>query len=130
MTPGVALGHAADQGPAMPATVVEDPLDAVVAVPEHQRPVANVAGPEVARFGDLRLVADVEPAAIEDRAHLVLEHTLVVSAARLTRNVAAGMSSTTHLVGVAVDGFGLCRIVIMSPPSEKIGSGRDSRAES
>ncbi len=75
--PGVALGNAADQRPAMPATVVEDPLDAVVAVPEHQRPVADVAGPEVARLRDLRLVADVEPAAIEDRAHLVAEHVLV-----------------------------------------------------
>src|SRR5262249_13675884 len=75
--PGVALGHTADQRTAMPATVVEDPPDAVVAAPEHQWPVADVAGPEVARLGDLRLVADVEPAAVEDRAHLVAEHGLI-----------------------------------------------------
>src|SRR5262245_413600 len=61
----------------MPAAVVEDPPDAVVAVPEDQRPVADVAGPEVARLGDLRLVADVEPAAIEDRPHLIAEHGLI-----------------------------------------------------
>src|SRR5262249_38420460 len=75
--PAVALGHPADQRAAMAARVVEDALDAVVAVPEQQRPVADVAGPEVTRLRDLRLVADVEPAAIEDRAHLALEHVLV-----------------------------------------------------
>jgi hypothetical protein len=64
--------------PPMPAAVVEDALDAVVAVPEQQRSVADVAGAEVAWPGDLRLVPDVEPAAIEDRAHLALEHGLVV----------------------------------------------------
>src|SRR5262249_27159741 len=75
--PGIALGHPADQRPAMAARVVEDALDAVVAVPEHQRPVSDVAGTEVTRLGDFRLVADIEPAAIEDRAHLIAEHGLI-----------------------------------------------------
>ena len=98
--------------PAMQATVVEDALDAVQPVPEHQRPVADVAGPEVARLRDLRTRGRRRASSCCSKIERISPWNTASSVSReawLTRNVPAGTSSTAQSVGVAGNHFGLCR---------------------
>ena len=60
----------ADDVAAMRAGVEERVGRAVAVAHQDQWPPADLAGDEVARIGDLRFMAGIEPAAIEDLAAL------------------------------------------------------------
>ncbi len=65
---------AADDGAAMAADVEQRADIALPVAAEDHRPAGDVAGDEVARIFDLRGVADIDPALVEDRAVLVLQN--------------------------------------------------------
>ena len=71
--PRVALALAADQRAAMAADVEQRAHLALPVAAEDHRPAGDLAGAEVAGIFDLRGVADVDPALVEDRAVLVLQ---------------------------------------------------------
>src|SRR4029079_14452894 len=71
--PGVALALAANQRAAMAADVEQRADLALAVAAEDHRAAGDRAGAEVARIFDLRGVADIDPALVEDGAVLVLE---------------------------------------------------------
>ena len=85
---GVAVACAADLRAAVGAAVVED-VDRPILAPHHDhRLPADLEGPEVARLLHLRLVAGVDPAALEDPLDLQVEDVLV------------GVAEPVHPVGL------------------------------
>jgi hypothetical protein len=75
--PVVAAPLAADLGAAVRARVEPDPYAAAAVAAEQDGAPGDGAGHEVVRVRDLRLVADVDPAALEDRGALPGEHVVV-----------------------------------------------------
>jgi hypothetical protein len=70
----IALPLAAHLGAAVGARVEQRAHDAVLAAHEDDPPHAELARAEVARIGHLGLVAEIEPAAVEDPRALGVEH--------------------------------------------------------
>src|SRR6185295_13303212 len=64
---------ATDNGAAMAADVEQRADVALAVAAEDHRTAGDVAGDEVARILDLRGVADIDPALVEDRAVLVFQ---------------------------------------------------------
>ena len=74
--PGVALALAADQRAAVAAAIDQRAHGAFAVAAEDDRPARHRAGLEVAGIFDLRGVADIDPAAVEDGALLALQHVV------------------------------------------------------
>src|SRR4029077_5867098 len=71
--PGIALALAADQGAAVAAAIDQRAHDTFAVAAEDDRPARHRASLEVAGIFDLRGVADIDPAAVEDGALFALE---------------------------------------------------------
>ena len=74
--PGIALALAADQGAAVAAAIDQRAHGAFAVAAEDDRPPRHRAGLEVAGIFDLRGVADIDPAAVENGALFALENVV------------------------------------------------------
>src|SRR6202035_4582105 len=74
--PGIALALAADQSAAVAAAIDQRAHGAFAVAAEDDRPPRHRPGLEVAGIFDLRGVADIGPAAVENGALLALENVV------------------------------------------------------